>query len=242
MQTAIRGSENPALDTAQHEATARGLPLVLVAYLRTSSAPPGYATERRYKFVLEGLRDVQTQLEALVLFWIYFLLKHSSFEDLEDPTVYVITVGMRFPESRVQRSMVPKRGIVGQWEGYRVWSFLLPVQPSRTACIIISVNVTPVNDYQWSASDNPLLSLRGAALYSDSSLLHGDIPFCLIWILPQIVYLMLQGLPVHVFLEGVLHTAGDTAGLRALLRNATLIVTEDMPCPPYTAWLEVSWP
>ena len=63
MHTAVRSSENPALDVALAEAAARKLPLVVVSFLLGCHT---YPTHRRYKFLLEGLRDTQKDLKAMV--------------------------------------------------------------------------------------------------------------------------------------------------------------------------------
>ena len=63
MRNAVRDHENPALDIARAEATRRGLPLIVVSYLLASHT---YPTHRRYKFLLEGLQDVQASLQAQV--------------------------------------------------------------------------------------------------------------------------------------------------------------------------------
>lgn len=63
MQTAIRVEENPALDAARAAAAARGLPLVVAAFLLTAHP---YPTARRWQFWLEGLRDAQRELRKQV--------------------------------------------------------------------------------------------------------------------------------------------------------------------------------
>jgi deoxyribodipyrimidine photolyase len=63
MHTAVRTSENPALDVALAEAASRKLPLVVASFLLGCHT---YPTHRRYKFLLEGLKDVQLSLQAMV--------------------------------------------------------------------------------------------------------------------------------------------------------------------------------
>ena len=63
MSTAVRDEENPALDVAIHEAATRKLPLLVASFLLKSHT---YPTHRRYKFLLEGLQDVQTSLDTKV--------------------------------------------------------------------------------------------------------------------------------------------------------------------------------
>jgi len=63
MHTAVRTLENPALDVATAEAAARKLPLVVVSFLLGCHT---YPTHRRSKFLLEGLRDAQMGLKAMV--------------------------------------------------------------------------------------------------------------------------------------------------------------------------------
>ena len=63
MSTAVRDTENPALDVATHEAACRKLPLLVASFLLKSHT---YPTHRRYKFLLEGLQDVQTSLQSKV--------------------------------------------------------------------------------------------------------------------------------------------------------------------------------
>ena len=74
MHTAVRDAENPALDVALHEAASRKLPLLVCSYLLGSHT---YPTHRRYKFLLEGLRDVQIGLRSKVLFSACALLQSS---------------------------------------------------------------------------------------------------------------------------------------------------------------------
>ena len=62
MHTAVRDHENPALDIARAEAAARKLPLVVASFLL--GAKHTYPTHRRYKFLLEGLQDVQISFKA----------------------------------------------------------------------------------------------------------------------------------------------------------------------------------
>ena len=64
MHTAVRDHENPALDIARAEAAARKLPLVVASFLL--GAKHTYPTHRRYKFLLEGLQDVQISFKAQV--------------------------------------------------------------------------------------------------------------------------------------------------------------------------------
>lgn len=63
MKTAVRGHENPALDAAAAAARQMGLPLLVASFLLASHP---YASARRYKFVLEGLRDAQAELRRQV--------------------------------------------------------------------------------------------------------------------------------------------------------------------------------
>lgn len=63
MSTAIRDHENPALDVASLEAKKRKLPLIIASFLLGDHT---YPTHRRYKFILEGLRDVQTSFREKV--------------------------------------------------------------------------------------------------------------------------------------------------------------------------------
>ena len=63
MSTAIRDHENPALDVASVEASRRGLPLIVVSFLLGEHT---YPTHRRYKFMLEGLRDTQRAFKEKV--------------------------------------------------------------------------------------------------------------------------------------------------------------------------------
>lgn len=64
MRTAVRAHENPALDAARQQAKASGVPLVIVAFVLTSHTHP---TQRRFKFWLEGYRDVQAELRRQVI-------------------------------------------------------------------------------------------------------------------------------------------------------------------------------
>ena len=63
MRTAVRAHENPALDVARHEATARSIPLLIAAFVLAGHT---YPTQRRYKFWLEGLADTQAELRGQV--------------------------------------------------------------------------------------------------------------------------------------------------------------------------------
>lgn len=65
MRTALRVHENPALDVARHEARERRLPLLLCAFVLSDGHP--HPTLRRFKFVMEGLQDLQLALLAQVL-------------------------------------------------------------------------------------------------------------------------------------------------------------------------------
>ncbi len=75
MHTAVRTSENPALDVAMAEAAARKLPLVVASFLLGCHT---YPTHRRYKFLLEGLADAQLGLKAMVLTYLTYLLSYDS--------------------------------------------------------------------------------------------------------------------------------------------------------------------
>lgn len=66
MPTALRIHENPALDVARHEAKKRSIPLLLCAFVLTEGHP--HPTLRRFKFVMEGLQDLQLAFMAQVLF------------------------------------------------------------------------------------------------------------------------------------------------------------------------------
>ncbi|MEW5306743.1 MAG: hypothetical protein WDW36_009186 [Sanguina aurantia] len=74
MKTAVRGHENPALDVAKAAAAALGLPLVVAAFLLRSHT---HANDRRYKFLLEGLRDAQRELQQQGLCLHVFLEGHT---------------------------------------------------------------------------------------------------------------------------------------------------------------------
>ena len=63
MKTAVRAHENPALDAAAAAARQLGLPLLAAGFV-LSSHP--YASARRCKFLLEGLRDAQAELRRQV--------------------------------------------------------------------------------------------------------------------------------------------------------------------------------
>lgn len=63
MKTAVRGHENPALDAAAAAAANLGLPLLAASFLLASHP---YASARRWKFLLEGLRDAQAELRGQV--------------------------------------------------------------------------------------------------------------------------------------------------------------------------------
>ena len=63
MQTAVRGHENPALDAAAAAAAHLGVPLVVASFVLASHP---YASARRCKFWLEGLRDAQAELRRQV--------------------------------------------------------------------------------------------------------------------------------------------------------------------------------
>ena len=58
----LRTRENQALDTALSLANARGLPLVVLGELREDQP---LASDRHHRFQLEGLRNVQRELEAM---------------------------------------------------------------------------------------------------------------------------------------------------------------------------------
>lgn len=59
MRTAVRGHENPALDTALAASALLGRPLFV--YHALSERYP-YASDRHHRFILEGARDVQAEL------------------------------------------------------------------------------------------------------------------------------------------------------------------------------------
>lgn len=61
MKTAVRGHENPALDVAAAAAAALGLPLLAASFLLASHP---FASARRWRFLLEGLRDAQAELRG----------------------------------------------------------------------------------------------------------------------------------------------------------------------------------
>ena len=67
MHTAVRSEQNPALDVAMHEAASRKLPLLVASFLLKKHT---YPTHRRYKFLLEGIRDVQSSLDAKVITYV----------------------------------------------------------------------------------------------------------------------------------------------------------------------------
>ena len=63
LKTAVWGHENPALDAAAAAARSLGVPLLVASFLLASHP---YASERRWRFLLEGLRDVQAELRQQV--------------------------------------------------------------------------------------------------------------------------------------------------------------------------------
>ncbi len=62
MRTAMRGHDNPALDKAVELANAQGLSVLVYQYL-SPDGPYPYPSDRHYRFVLEGARDVAMELE-----------------------------------------------------------------------------------------------------------------------------------------------------------------------------------
>ncbi|KAG2452956.1 hypothetical protein HYH02_002293 [Chlamydomonas schloesseri] len=63
MKTAVRGHENPALDTALAAASALQLPLLAAAFVLPGPTCQAHGNLRRIKFQLEGLRDAQRELQ-----------------------------------------------------------------------------------------------------------------------------------------------------------------------------------
>lgn len=66
MRTAVRDHDNPSLDIARAEAQRRGLPLICASFLLGKNRHT-HPTHRRFKFLLEGLQEVQASLSSKVI-------------------------------------------------------------------------------------------------------------------------------------------------------------------------------
>ncbi len=78
MRTAVRSDENPALDVAKYLATRLQLPLLVYHGI---SDDYEYASDRHHRFMLEGARDVQRQLQEQQLSYAF----HLTTEDDREP-------------------------------------------------------------------------------------------------------------------------------------------------------------
>ena len=70
MRTAVRADENPALDVARYLANEMGCPLLVYHGL---SDDYEFASDRHHTFMLEGARDVQSQLRSLGIDYVFHL-------------------------------------------------------------------------------------------------------------------------------------------------------------------------
>jgi photolyase PhrII len=78
MRTAVRSDENPALDVAEHLAERLQLPLLIYQAI---SDDYEFASDRHHRFMLEGARDVQRQLQEQHLSYAF----HLTTEDDQTP-------------------------------------------------------------------------------------------------------------------------------------------------------------
>jgi photolyase PhrII len=98
MRTAVRGHENPALDTALLAARALGLPVFV--YHALSERYP-YASDRHHTFILEGARDVAEELARRGIGYAFHLERPghrgSHLRTLAEGAALVITEEMPVP-------------------------------------------------------------------------------------------------------------------------------------------------
>ena len=95
MRTAVRADENPALDTAIHFAQATDLPLLLYHAI---SQHYEFASDRHHTFMLQGARDVQSQLQGLNISYAFHLATPDDskpyLRDLGNRAAVVVTEDM----------------------------------------------------------------------------------------------------------------------------------------------------
>ncbi|MFN5707408.1 MAG: deoxyribodipyrimidine photo-lyase, partial [Planctomycetota bacterium] len=77
MRTALRVAENPALDVARLWADQLSLPLLVYHGLDERYE---FASDRHHRFILEGARDVQAELEAAGISYAFHLARPGKRE------------------------------------------------------------------------------------------------------------------------------------------------------------------
>ena len=98
MRVALRGHENPALDTSLEAARALGVPVFV--YQGLSERYP-YASDRHHTFILQGTRDVQAELEARDVGYLLHVerpgARESVLRDLAARAALVVTEDLPVP-------------------------------------------------------------------------------------------------------------------------------------------------
>jgi photolyase PhrII len=124
MRTAMRATENPALDVALAAASALDLPLLV--YQGLSERYP-FASDRHHLFVLQGARDVALQLQRRGLPYVFHLERPGSrgphLRTLADQAALVITEEM--PVDPLRR-----------WTALLSQQTTTPVYAVDTACLV----------------------------------------------------------------------------------------------------------
>lgn len=124
MRTAVRGHENPALDTALHLAAQLGLPAFV--YHALSERYP-YASDRHHSFILEGAREVAAELAELGIGYAFHLERPGHrgphLRTLASRAAVVVTEDM------------PVAPLVG-WTSSLAESIAAPVLAVDTACVL----------------------------------------------------------------------------------------------------------
>ena len=124
MRTALRVAENPALDVARLWADQLSLPLLVYHGLDERYE---FASDRHHRFILEGARDVQAELEAAGISYAFHLARPGKREphlvQLARAAAVLVTEEM---------PVDPPRRFLSQLEGQTT----TPVAAVDTACVV----------------------------------------------------------------------------------------------------------
>lgn len=124
MSTALRVAENPALDTAKLLALATDRPLLV--YQGLSHAYP-YASDRHHTFILQGAREVQSQLQAHGIRYVLHVEKNSADRkvliELANNATVILTEDMPTDPPRRFREVIQRKSVA-------------PLLAVDTACVL----------------------------------------------------------------------------------------------------------
>ncbi|MEC7985331.1 MAG: FAD-dependent oxidoreductase [Myxococcota bacterium] len=121
---AVRGHENPALNTAVHIANQLSIPVLVYQCL---SYQHPFASDRRHRFVLEGARDLQMELEHRNIGYTFELAAHQpqnvNVQILGNMSSFIIVEDFPTPTIR-------------QWQHQLTQSTDVPIWKVDASCII----------------------------------------------------------------------------------------------------------